>query len=104
MTEMAAEVADGILVMPFNSARHLAERTVPAIERGLAAGGRSTTDVEVCCEAIVAVGRDAEELAAARNGVRWLLAFYGSTPAYRPVLDVEGWGAAADPQRPVQTG
>ena len=25
-------------------------------------------------------------------GVRGLLAFYGSTPAYRPVLDVEGWG------------
>ncbi len=36
-------------------------------------------------------GRTDEELEAARN-VRWLLAFYGSTPAYRPVLDVEGWG------------
>ena len=43
-------------------------------------------------QAIVAMGRTPEQLAAARLGVRGLLAFYGSTPAYRPVLDVEGWG------------
>ncbi len=38
------------------------------------------------------MGRTAEEQAAADAGVSMLLAFYGSTPAYRPVLDVEGWG------------
>lgn len=91
MTEMAAEVADGILVMPFNSARHFAQRTLPAISRGLAAAGRQAGELEVICEAIVATGRSEEELAAARRGVRGLLAFYGSTPAYRPVLEVEGW-------------
>ena len=47
MTEVAAEVADGVLVMPFNSARHLAERTMPAIERGIEKGGRAPGDVEV---------------------------------------------------------
>ncbi len=91
MTEMAAEVGDGILVMPFNSARHFAERTIPAIERGKAAAGRGDGDVEVIAEAIVATGHSDQELEAARNGVRTLLAFYGSTPAYRPVLEVEGW-------------
>jgi probable F420-dependent oxidoreductase len=91
MTEMAAEVADGILVMPFNSERHMNERTRPAIERGLATGGRRMTDLELTVEVIVGVGRNEEELRAAM-GVRNLLAFYGSTPAYRPVLDVEGWG------------
>jgi probable F420-dependent oxidoreductase len=90
MTEMAAEVADGILVMPFNSGPHMAERTMPAIERGLATSGRSRHDVEIIVEVIVGVGRTDEELAAAR-GVRNLIAFYGSTPAYRPVLDVHGW-------------
>ena len=92
MTAVAAEVADGILVMPFNSARHFAERTVPAIADGLAVAGRSRPDIEVVGEVIVAMGADDAELAAARSGVRGLLAFYGSTPAYRPVLDVEGWG------------
>jgi probable F420-dependent oxidoreductase len=91
MTEMAAEVSDGILVMPFNSDRHMRERTWPAIGRGLATAGRERGDVEVTAEVIVGVGRNDEELEAAR-AVRWLIAFYGSTPAYRPVLDVEGWG------------
>jgi probable F420-dependent oxidoreductase len=91
MNEMAAEVADGILVMPFNSDRHMCERTVPAIERGLAAGGRRRDDIELTAEVIVGVGRTDEELEAAR-AVSFLLAFYGSTPAYRPVLEVEGWG------------
>lgn len=79
MTQMAAEVADGILVMPFNSARHFAERTVPAIERAPHAPER-----EIVAEVIVALRERAD--------VKGLLAFYGSTPSYRPVLDVEGWG------------
>jgi probable F420-dependent oxidoreductase len=91
MTRMAAEAADGIQVMPFNTARHVHERTIPAIERGLAAAGRSRGDLELTFEVIVGVGRTDAELEAAR-GVRTLLAFYGSTPAYRPVLDVHGWG------------
>lgn len=91
MNEMAAEVADGVLVMPFNSDRHMRERTMPAIERGLAAGGRSRGDIEIVAEVIVGVGRTEAELEAAK-GVRSLLAFYGSTPAYKPVLDVEGYG------------
>lgn len=91
MAEMAAEVADGLLVMPFNSALHMTERTMPAVERGLATAGRTRDDFEIIVEVIVGVGRDDEELERAR-GVRNLLAFYGSTPAYRPVLDVHGWG------------
>ena len=91
MNEMAAEVADGNLVMPFNTDRHMRERTLPAIERGLAAAARQRTDIEIVAEVIVGVGRSDAELEAAR-AVKFLLAFYGSTPAYRPVLDVEGWG------------
>ncbi|WP_063000827.1 TIGR03617 family F420-dependent LLM class oxidoreductase [Nocardia mikamii] len=91
MTTTAAEVADGLLVMPFNSARHFAERTQPAIAEGLARAGRDAADLVIYPQVIVAMGRTAAELEAAGFGVRRLLAFYGSTPAYRPVLDVEGW-------------
>ncbi len=91
MNAMAAEVADGVLVMPFNTGRHMRERTVPAIEAGLASGGRRRQDIEVIAEVIVATGRTEAELAAA-DAARTLVAFYGSTPAYRPVLEVEGWG------------
>ncbi len=91
MNRMAAEVADGILVMPFNTERHMRERTLPAIEAGLGAARRTRADIEVTAEVIVATGRTDEELAAA-DAARFIVAFYGSTPAYRPVLDVEGWG------------
>jgi probable F420-dependent oxidoreductase len=91
MTRTAAEVADGLLVMPFHSHRHLRERTLPAIAEGLAVAGRSAADFAVHPQAIVAMGRTEAEVVAARAGVRALLAFYGSTPAYRPVLEVEGW-------------
>lgn len=91
MTEMAAEVADGVLVMPFNSARHLEAVTRPAIGRGLAASGRDAGAFEVTAEVIVGVGRTDEELARA-EAVKGIIAFYGSTPAYKGVLDVEGWG------------
>jgi probable F420-dependent oxidoreductase len=97
MTQLAAEVADGLLVMPFNSRRHLVERTIPAIDAGLAAAGRpargsAADQFEIVGEVVVACGRSDDELAAAHAGARTLLGFYGSTPSYRPVLDVEGWG------------
>ena len=104
MNEMAAEVADGILVMPFNTERHMRERTMPAIERGLDAAGRTRADLEVTAEVIVGVGRNDEELEAA-HGVKSTIAFYGSTPAYRAVLDVDGCGRApARAERALEAG
>jgi probable F420-dependent oxidoreductase len=90
MTRTAAEVADGLLVMPFVSPRYLREHTLPAVEAGLAAAGRAA--VPIYPQAILAMGADDAAVEAATAGVRALLAFYGSTPAYRPVLDAEGCG------------
>ena len=91
MTRKAAQVADGLLVMPFNSTRHFAERTVPALADGLGVSGRQSHQFQVIAQAMVAVARTADELATAVDRVASLIAFYGSTPAYRPVLEVEGW-------------
>ena len=93
MTRVAAEVADGLLVMPFNSARHFDERTVPALTEGLRRSGREPGDLQVIAQAMVAVGRTDADLAVAIDAVASLIAFYGSTPAYVPVLEVEGWAA-----------
>jgi probable F420-dependent oxidoreductase len=92
MTRTAAEVADGLLVMPFHSHRHIRSNTLPAVAEGLARAGRSSSSFAIFPQAILAMGRSDAELEAATLGVRGLLAFYGSTPAYRPVLDIEGWG------------
>ncbi len=91
MVALAAEVADGLLVMPFNTGTHLRTRTLPAVAEGLARGGRSRSDLTVTGEVIVCCGRDEAELDMARTAGRWLVAFYASTPAYRPVLEAEGW-------------
>ena len=88
LTRMTAEVADGLLVMPFGSKRFLHEVTMPNVDKGLAAAGRSRDDFAVVPEIIVSVADTDPDHTAARA----LLAFYGSTPAYRPVLEVHGWG------------
>ena len=91
MTRTAAQVADEVLVMPFNSARHFTNRTLPAVTEGLQRSGRPSDDLGLIVAAMVAVGRTDEDLAAAIDGVATLIAFYGSTPAYLPVLEEEAW-------------
>ena len=88
LTRAVAEVADGLLVMPFGSARFMREVTMPRVREGLAAAGRSASQLAVVPEVIVSAGESDGDHETARR----LLAFYGSTPAYRPVLDAHGWG------------
>jgi probable F420-dependent oxidoreductase len=92
MTEVAGEVAEGFLVHPLNTRRSLLELTVPALERGAARAGRAVGDIELTCVTIIVTGRDEAELEHSREAVRQQLAFYGTTPAYRPVLDLHDRG------------
>jgi probable F420-dependent oxidoreductase len=92
MTEVAGEVGDGFLVHPFSTEKFMRETTLPALERGLATSGRALRDLEVSFP-LMAIAADSEEqLVTARNALRPRLAFYGSTPAYKIVLDAHGWG------------
>jgi probable F420-dependent oxidoreductase len=96
MTRLAGEIADGLLLHGFTTARYLRERTLPALEEGLAAAGRGRDQVTVSLPGFVVTGRTDEQRAAAAAAVRATVAFYGSTPAYRPVLELHGWAALAD--------
>lgn len=91
MAEVAGEVADGILIHGFTTEQYLREKTLPAVERGFAKGGRSRESFEVSYPGFVVTGNDAEQ-ETARKMVKAQIAFYGSTPAYRPVLELHGWG------------
>ena len=92
MTRVAGEVADGLLCHGFTTESYLREVTLPAISEGLDAGGRTRADIELSLPAFVVTGTTEEELAAAAKGTREQIAFYGSTPAYRGVLEHHGWG------------
>jgi probable F420-dependent oxidoreductase len=92
MCALAAEVADELAVMPVTSERFFTERTLPAVSEGLERRAADLGSFEVLPELIVACGRNAAEQAVADAGCRALIGFYASTPAYRPVLDHEGFG------------
>ncbi len=92
MTEVAGEVADGLLVHPFSTERYIREVTLPALERGLAKSGRESKDFPISFSGLVATGDTDEQFADATKRVRGQIAFYGSTPAYRGVLELHGWG------------
>ena len=91
MTAVAGEAADGFIAHPFNTRRSLLENTLPALDKGLAISGRKRSDIEVMCATLVVTADTEEALAAARLAARKQLAFYGSTPAYKPTLDCHGW-------------
>jgi probable F420-dependent oxidoreductase len=92
MTEMCGEVADGHLGHPMVSKRYITEVTTPALLRGLQRAGRQRDQIEVSAEVLVATGQNDAELQTATAAVRKQIAFYGSTPAYRTVLELHGWG------------
>ena len=96
MTRLAGEVADGLLAHGFTTARYLSERTLPLLADGLAAAGGSRAEVTVSMPGFVVTGRTTAERAAAADAVRATLAFYGSPPANRPVLELHGSEALAD--------
>jgi probable F420-dependent oxidoreductase len=92
MTEVAGEVGDGFLVHGFTTERYLREVSLPALERGAAKAGKTRADLTVSYPGFVVTGTDAASMEAADRAVRQQIAFYGSTPAYRPVLELHGWG------------
>jgi probable F420-dependent oxidoreductase len=93
MTEVAAQVADGILCHAFTTERYLREVTFPAVEAGLAARGSGRAKFEITGIPFIVSGHNAAAMATRLTEVKKQIAFYGSTPAYRGVLELHGWGA-----------
>ncbi len=92
MTEVAGEAADGMIVHAFTTEKYLRETTLPALERGFAKAGKTRADFELSYPCFVVSGQNEEEMAKAAVATRKQIAFYGSTPAYKPVLDSIGAG------------
>jgi probable F420-dependent oxidoreductase len=92
MTEVAGEVADGMIIHPFSTLPYIESVTLPAIERGLVKSGRRRADFEISYSNFVVTGRDEAEFEASRKAARERIAFYGSTPAYKGVLESIGVG------------
>jgi len=92
MTEVAGEVCDGLLAHGFTTEAYMHDVTLPALERGLAKAGKKRSEFQISCPTFVVTGTSEEEVTAADKAVRQQIAFYGSTPAYKGVLEKHGWG------------
>ncbi|MEZ5378840.1 MAG: LLM class F420-dependent oxidoreductase [Acidimicrobiales bacterium] len=105
MTQVAGEVADGFICHGFTTEKYLREVTIPALDKGRAKAGKPSLadspaegpdSFQIVGPSFVVTGSDEDQLAKAAQGTRQQIAFYGSTPAYRPVLEIHGWGGLQD--------
>jgi probable F420-dependent oxidoreductase len=94
MTRLAGEAADGFIAHAFTTPAYLERVSLPALAEGRDRGGRERTDVVVT--PFVITGSDEAARAASERAVREQIAFYGSTPSYRGVMELHGWEDAAD--------
>jgi probable F420-dependent oxidoreductase len=93
MTRVAGEVADGFLCHGFTTERWIREHTLPALQEGRRRAGLPMEGFIVKAATFLATGTD-REIAAAVGKIRSSIAFYASTPAYRPILELHGWTEA----------
>ncbi len=96
LATLAGELCDGFHVHPFHSPEYVRQIVQPAIQEGAARENRSPKDVELATSVFVVTGESEEQIAEQRQKMRAQAAFYASTPTYRTVLDVHGWGEVGE--------
>ncbi|MGI8649182.1 MAG: LLM class F420-dependent oxidoreductase [Rubrobacter sp.] len=96
LARLAGEVSDGFHVHPFHSPDYLRQVVKPAIAEGAGKAGRSEEEIKLAVPVFVITGEDERQLEEQRRAMRQQTAFYASTPTYRTVLEVHGWGEVGE--------
>jgi probable F420-dependent oxidoreductase len=99
MTNVAVDEASGVITHSFVTEKSLREINLKAIETRLAEKGKPRSDFTIHLPLFIATGSTDEEF---RRNVEWhrhRIGFYSSTPAYKHVLDLHGWGEVHDETR-----
>jgi len=92
MLRVCAELCDGWMVHPFTTPEYFTEVALPRFRGFMDEAGRFHDACQVALPAFVVTGADDAEMASSANYVKGQIGFYGSTPAYKEVLDHHGWG------------
>jgi probable F420-dependent oxidoreductase len=90
LCRLAGECADGLHAHPLHSVEYLRQRVLPAIEEGTRRAGREPRQVSLSVSVFTASDPGEADF------VRSQIAFYASTPSYRPVMELHGWGETAE--------
>jgi len=91
MTVVAAESADGLIMHPFSTEDYIRAVNIPAINSGLERTELDRSEFEIDLAPLIVTGDTDEAMEAAAAAARGRIAFYGSTPGYRMVLEHHGW-------------
>jgi probable F420-dependent oxidoreductase len=95
MLRLAGRHCDGVRLHAFCTRAYAEQVVVPEIEKGLSQSGRKRENFEVTGGGFIVTGPDEAALTKGRERVRRDIGFYGSTPAYQPVLELHGLGDLA---------
>jgi probable F420-dependent oxidoreductase len=90
LCRLAGELCQGFHVHPFHTVKYVREVTLLNIEKGLKQSKRTRADIQLSSAIFVATNEAEKEKA------RMQISFYASTPTYRPVLEIHGWGEAGE--------
>jgi probable F420-dependent oxidoreductase len=96
MCRLAGDMSDGFHVHPFHTTTYLTDLIRPSIAEGAERSDRTMDDVSLSCAAFVVTGRNDDEMQASAQEIKSQIAFYASTPGYRRVLEMHGWGDFGD--------
>lgn len=96
LARLAGELCDGFHVHPFHTPKYVREVLRPAIAEGAEGAGRETGAVELVTSVFVVTGASGREFEGHREAMRAQIAFYASTPTYRPVLETHGWAEVGE--------
>jgi probable F420-dependent oxidoreductase len=86
LCRVAGELCQGFHVHPFHTPEYIRQIVLPNIKLGTEKVGRTREDVQLVSSIFVATNEQEREMA------RQQISFYASTPTYKAVLDVHGWG------------
>ena len=90
MATVAAEECDGLKLHVFATRVYLEREVLPRVMAGLAKVGRPRERYEISGGGFLVTGADDAAVQRMFDWVRQRVAFYGSTPAYWPVLAAHG--------------
>ena len=95
MCKIAGELCDGFHVHPLHTLEYLNKIVLPNLEKGLKKAGRNRPEIQISCNVFAAIGKNSQEIEEAKNFIKDTIAFYASTPTYRPVFELHGWAEQA---------
>jgi probable F420-dependent oxidoreductase len=91
LCRVAGRLADGVRPHPVCTPAYISEVMMPACRAGAAAAGRTLERFEVAHKPLLATAPDEQRLAERVRDARARIAFYLSTPAYRPAFAHHGF-------------